>query len=163
MLEVRLSVGGREAGVHHAMNEVFVGRGSGGRAIEAAVAVNGDGLLSTVCDGVIVSTPTGSTAYALSAGGPIVSPDVRAMLLVPVGPHTLSTRPVVLGPEDEVTITFPDPARADACAVIDGDAVQCRRSLDRIEVRLGRRDVSLVKRDGRGFYRALRDTFFSKG
>lgn len=159
-LEVCVQLGGRDGGVHHALNEVFVGRGPGGRAVNVAVAVNGTVLTSAVCDGMIVATPTGSTAYALSAGGPVMAPDVAGMLLVPANPHTLATRPVVLGPNDVVTLTLPDAARASACVVVDGDMLPCRAALDRVDVRVGPHDVALMRLDGRGFYETARDTFF---
>jgi NAD+ kinase len=159
-LEVSLTLGGRPGGRHHALNEVFVGRGPGGRAVEMAAASGGRSLFRAVCDGMIVATATGSTAYALSAGGPVLAPDVRGLLLVPVSPHSLSTRPVVLGPEDSVTLTMPDPARAKACVVVDGDTLPCRAPLDRVDVTLGAGDVSLVRLDGRRFCDVLRETFF---
>lgn len=159
-LRIAATAGGREAGTHHALNEVFVGRGPGGRAVDIAVAVEGDEVFHAVCDGVIVCTPTGSTAYALSAGGPILDPGLRAMVLVPTGPHTLVSRPIVVGEGATVILTFPDAARADACMVVDGDAVPCRSALDGVQVVLGAHDVSLVRLDGRSFYSALHDTFF---
>jgi NAD+ kinase len=158
-LEVSLSLGGRPGGEHTALNEVFVGRGPGGRAVDAAVAVNGIPLSGGVCDGIIVATPTGSTAYALSAGGPVLAPSVEGMLLVTVAPHRLADRPVVLGPGDVVVITLPDDARAGACVSVDGDQVPCRAALDRVEVRIGAHEVALIRLDGRGFYETLRETF----
>lgn len=160
MLEVSLTLGGRPGGTHHALNEVFVGRGAGGRAVDVAASANASPLFRAVCDGMIVATATGSTAYALSAGGPLMAPDVRGMLLVPTSPHTLATRPVVLGPDDTVTLTLPDPARSGVCVVVDGDTLPCRAQLDRVEVAVGPHDVTLVRLDGRGFYDTLRDTFF---
>ena len=153
-LQALVDVGGRQAGGYRALNEIFIGRGSG-RVVELDVAVNGVRLWRMVCDGVIVATPTGSTAYAMSAGGPLVSPDVRGMVLVPVAAHTLLARPVVLGPCDRVEISCPNPARADACITVDGDQVPCRQSLDAVSVWIGDNDVSLVKLDGRGFYEVL--------
>lgn len=153
-LQALVDVGGRPAGDYQALNEIFVGRGSG-RVVELDVAVNGVRLWRMVCDGVIVATPTGSTAYAMSAGGPLISPDVRGMVLVPVAAHTLLARPVVLGPCDRVEISCPNPARADACITVDGDQVPCRQSLDAVSVWIGDNDVSLVKLDGRGFYEVL--------
>lgn len=153
-------LGGRESGTHEALNEVFVGRGAGARAVDVAVEVDGEALARWVCDGVIVSTPTGSTAYALSAGGPIVAPDVRCLLVVPAGPHSLKARPVVLGPESRLTLRLPDPARADACVVIDGDVVPCRRALESVEVATGPTTVRLLRLDGRGFVSSVRHTFF---
>ncbi|MDO8915421.1 MAG: NAD(+)/NADH kinase [Coriobacteriia bacterium] len=159
-LEVTIRLGGRAGGVHHVLNEVFVGRGPGGRAVNMAVAVNGVELTRAVCDGMIVATPTGSTAYALSAGGPVMAPDVAGMLVVTVNPHTLVSRPVVLGPGDVVTLTAPDPARAGVCVMVDGDTLPCRAALDRVDVRVGPQEVALVRLDGRGFYETARDTFF---
>jgi NAD+ kinase len=159
-LEVSVQLGGRAAGTHHALNEVFVGRGPGGRAALVAAAVNGTELTRAVCDGMIVATPTGSTAYALSAGGPVMAPDVAGMLLVVANPHTLAARSVVLGPDDVVTLTVPDPARSGACVVVDGDVLPCRAALDRVDVRVGPHDVVLARLDGRGFYETARDTFF---
>ncbi len=159
-LQVSLTLGGRPGGTHHALNEVFVGRGPGGRAVDVAAHANGTPLMRAVCDGMVVATATGSTAYALSAGGPVLSPDVRGLLLVPVSPHALTTRPVVLGPGDTVALTLPDPARAGACVLVDGDVLPCRAQIDRVDVALGPHDVRLVRLDGRGFYDALRETFF---
>ena len=156
-VQATLEAGGRQAGHYHALNEVFVGRGGGARVVELEVTVNGTKLWRVPCDGMLVATPTGSTAYALSAGGPLVAPDVRGMLLVPVAAHTLATRPLVLGPSDVVEITSPNPARADACITIDGDGVPCRTSLDRVTVTVGEHDVRLLKLDGRGFYEVLAD------
>ncbi|TDB38952.1 MAG: NAD(+)/NADH kinase [Actinobacteria bacterium] len=158
-LQALVDVGGREAGRFHALNEVFVGRGGGARVVELEVCVNGARLWDFPCDGVIVATPTGSTAYALSAGGPIVSPDVRGIVLVPVAPHTLDSRPVVIGPSDTVEISCPNRARADACVTVDGDQVPCRRALDSVTIRAGEHDVRLLKPDGKGFIEVLADKF----
>jgi NAD+ kinase len=158
-LEALVDVGGRQAGSYHALNEVFVGRGGGSRVVELEVRVNGVRLWRFVCDGVIVATPTGSTAYALSAGGPIVSPEVRGIVLVPVAPHSVSVRPVVLGPSDMVEISCPNPARAQACMTVDGDQVPCRTTLDTVSVHHGEHDVRLLKLDGRSFFEVLTDKF----
>ncbi len=158
-LQAVVDVGGREAGRFHALNEIFVGRGGGARVVELEVRVNGARLWEFPCDGVIVATPTGSTAYALSAGGPIVSPEVRGIVLVPVAPHTLDSRPVVIGPSDTVEISCPNPARADACITVDGDQVPCRRALDSVSIWAGEHDVRLLKPDGKGFIEVLADKF----
>lgn len=158
-LEATLVAGGRSAGAQPALNEVFVGRATGARAVALAVAVDGEPLMRTVCDGCIVATPTGSTAYALSAGGPLVAPELRCLSVVPVSPHTLASRPIVLGPGSIVTLTLPDPRRAEACLVVDGDLVPCRQNLEKVEVRLADADVALVRLDGAGFMAGVRDTF----
>ncbi|TLM73167.1 MAG: NAD(+)/NADH kinase, partial [Actinobacteria bacterium] len=159
-LSAEVQVGGREAGTYRALNEVFVGRGPSGRAVRAGVSVNGTLLDTFTCDGVAVATPTGSTAYALSAGGPLLAPDVSGLLVVPVCAHTLRARPIVVAASDTVEISFPDPSRAGACVMVDGDSVPCRQSVERVAVTRGAHDVSLVKLGGRDFYEVCRDEFF---
>jgi|SRR4051794_39240620 NAD+ kinase len=82
-----------------ALNDVAVSRGIGGNMIEFEVRINGEYVYSLRADGLIVATPTGSTAYALSSGGPILHPNLELIALVPVCPHTLSNRPIVVGPD----------------------------------------------------------------
>ena len=85
--------------VMHALNDVVVTRGDTGRILSLDLAINGTPVTTYLCDGLIVATPTGSTAYSLSAGGPILSPDARAIVVNVICPHSLSSRPLVL-PDD---------------------------------------------------------------
>jgi NAD+ kinase len=89
-----------------AMNDVVVSRGAVGSMIEFAVTVDGEFIYSLRADGLIVATPTGSTAYALSTGGPILHPSLPAIALVPISPHTLSNRPVAIRSTSKVEITL---------------------------------------------------------
>jgi len=89
-----------------AFNDVVVSRGAMGSMIEFAVEVNGEFIYALRADGIIVATPTGSTAYALSAGGPILHPALQAIALVPISPHTLSNRPVAIRGSSRVEITL---------------------------------------------------------
>ena len=88
------------------MNDVVVSRGAMGSMIEFAVTVDGEFIYSLRADGLIVATPTGTTAYALSAGGPILHPALQAIALVPISPHTLSNRPVAIRSSSRVEITL---------------------------------------------------------
>jgi NAD+ kinase len=97
-----------------AMNDVVVSRGAMGSMIEFAVTVDGEFIYSLRADGLIVATPTGSTAYALSAGGPILHPALQAIALVPISPHTLSNRPVAIRSSSKVEITLVRGAQARA-------------------------------------------------
>jgi NAD+ kinase len=160
-LSVTVTLGGRESGTHEVLNEVFIGRGAGARAVDVEVAIDGEPLARWVCDGLVIATPTGSTAYALSAGGPFVSPELRALLVVPVGPHTLLARPFVSAADAVVSVTLPDPARADACVLVDGDLLPCRSPLERVDVTLGVHDVRLVRLGQAGFAASVRETFMS--
>jgi NAD+ kinase len=151
---------GRSVGSYRALNEVVVGRGLTGRVVAFELAIDGHRLMNTHADAMIVATATGSTAYALSAGGPVVAPGFGGMVVVPVAPHTLAVRSIVTDPAGTVEITLPDPTRADACITVDGDAKPCRRSIEKVTVSRGAHDVSLVKLDGRDFYETAAVEFF---
>lgn len=159
-LDVAVQAGGRRAGTYRALNEVFVGRSATGRSVELEVRVNEALMGRYLCDGLVVATPTGSTAYALSAGGPLVAPSVRGMIVVPVAAHTLASRPIVTGASDRVRISCPNPARADACVAVDGDHVPCRTLLDSVDVGVGEHDVHLMRLDGREFFEVASQVFF---
>jgi len=88
-----------------ALNDVVVNRGSLGSMIECAVSIDGRFAYGMRADGIIVATPTGSTAYALSAGGPIVTPQLASFLLVPVAPHALTHRPIAISDDCRIAIT----------------------------------------------------------
>jgi NAD+ kinase len=148
-----------EIGRFRALNEVHVGRTERGRVAELAVAVNGTELMRFMCDGVLVATPAGSTAYALSVGGPIVAPEVRGAILVPVAPHTLAARAFVTGPDDVIEVTCPDPARAEACVVVDGASIMCPGAIERVSVRLRPGAVRILRLHGRDFYDVVRRKF----
>lgn len=159
-LRAEITMDGRVTGVYRAMNEVVVSRGPSGRVVTLAVAISGKQIAEHRADGLVIATATGSTAYALSAGGPIVAPGHGGMVVVPVASHTLQARAVVTGPEDSVDISFPDPARRDACVIVDGDVAPCRQQVERVSVRRGDHDVTLVKCHGRDFYETIAEEFF---
>jgi NAD+ kinase len=159
-LKADVFMDGRLAGSYRAMNEVVVSRGASARVIALEVTIDGHRIAELRADGAVVATATGSTAYALSAGGPIVSPGFGGLVVVPVAPHTLLARALVTGPSDTVEIALSDPTRSDACVIVDGDVAPCRRSLDRVIVRRGDHDVALVKLHGRDFYDTVAEEFF---
>jgi NAD+ kinase len=107
-LSVRVKVGGEVIYESWALNEATVEKASRERMLEVVVEVDGRPLSTFGCDGVVMSTPTGSTAYAFSAGGPIVWPSLDAMLLVPLSPHALFGRPLVVGPDSSLAVELLD-------------------------------------------------------
>lgn len=128
-----------------ALNEATVEKADRERMIEVVVEVDGRPLSSFGCDGVIVATSTGSTAHAFSAGGPVVWPDVGAMLLVPLAAHALFARPLVVGPRSAFAIEVVPASQASGVLTLDG-----RRRVDvapgsRIEVTLGSEHVRLAR------------------
>jgi len=154
LLEVSVSRGGQEARVvRTAMNEAVV-RSDGAHIVRLEVSIAGELFTTYAADGLIVATPTGSTAYNLSARGPIVAPELHAFVVTPVAPHQLFDRSMVLSPQDEVRIELIDwrPARllCDGLEVADlapGDSVTCRRGpwLAKV-VTFGRRDFRGILR-----------------
>ena len=159
-LKAEVVMEGRLVGTYLALNEVVVSRGPSGRVVEFDLSVDGHPVLRARADGIVVATATGSTAYALSAGGPVVAPGFGGMVIVPVAAHTLRTRAIVTDQADTIEITLPDPSRADACLVVDGDPTPCRQSIERVTVTRGPSDVLLIKLDGRRFYETLASEFF---
>lgn len=104
ILEGSVMRGGKKVFSTFAMNDVVVSRGAAGSMIEFSVNVDGEFIYTLRGDGLIVATPTGTTAYALSAGGPILHPSLQALALVPISPHTLSNRPVAIRSDTKVEI-----------------------------------------------------------
>ena len=160
-LRAEVEVDGAPFGRFRALNEVVLARGGGAnRVVSVELLIAGTKVAHLRADGIIVATPTGSTAYALSAGGPIVSPEVSGLIVVPIAPHTLASRPIVAGPSDTVEIIAAEPERSESCLTIDGDATPCRGRISRLVVSRGETDVLLVKHDGRDFYRVVAQEFF---
>lgn len=95
-----------------ALNEISIEKAAGARMIEVLVVIDGRPLSRWGCDGIVAATPTGSTAYAFSGGGPVVWPDVEAMLLVPLSAHALFARPLVVGPSSVISLALSDGSNA---------------------------------------------------
>lgn len=137
-----------------AMNDVVVSRGAVGSMIEFAVTVDGEFIYTLRADGLIVATPTGSTAYALSAGGPILHPALQAMALVPISPHTLSNRPVVIRSSSRVEITLV--RGVDARANFDVQAHFTLEPGDVVSVAASARPATLLHPKGYRYFSMLR-------
>ena len=120
MLQVQISNGRDNLNESIALNDVTLSKGNTGRMIELETHVNSEPVGRTRGDGVIISTPTGSTAYALSAGGPILHPLLPAIVFAPICPHTLGHRPMVLDDSSIIELEILDLAGADGNVFIDG-------------------------------------------
>jgi NAD+ kinase len=154
LLEATLTrTGGREERAF-ALNEVAVNRGSLGVMIDCAVAIDGRFVYAMRADGLIVATPTGSTAYALSAQGPIVDPAVAAILLVPVAPHALTNRPLVV--RDSVVVEIALLQGKDASLHCDGQANFPLSKGDRVVVRRAKHRVRLLHPEDHDHFAMLR-------
>ena len=138
-----------------ALNDVVVNKGASGRLIELVVRVDGQFVYDLRSDGLIVATPTGSTAYALSANGPIIHPAVPALALVPISPHTLSNRPIAVSDACVVEITLKH--GADSRLQCDGQPQIDLVADDCLTVRRGPHGVKLVHPEGYRYYNMLRE------
>lgn len=143
---------------NYALNDIVISRSGSLRIIHFHIFVNGHFLKGYSADGIIVATPTGSTGYNMSAGGPIVEPGARLMVITPVCPHTLSTRSIVLSPEDEVEIEI-EPARdgrgQQVEASFDGGCSIPMQAGDRIRIIRSGRATSIVKLSNASFLEVL--------
>ena len=126
-----------------AINDVFITAGEPFRMIELKISVDGQPLAGCVSDGLLISTPTGSTAYNLSAGGPIVSPNIKAMVITPICPHSLSFRPIVINPESTVEV-FGIRLNKGTTVSIDGQASSILSSEDVVKVVREKSDFLIV-------------------
>ncbi|MFK5913899.1 MAG: NAD(+) kinase [Woeseiaceae bacterium] len=139
-----------------AFNDVVVHKWEVARMIETETYINGKFLNSMRSDGLIVSTPTGSTAYALSGGGPILEPDMDAMVLVPICPHTMSYRPIVIGGDSTIEIIVKENQNSHAQVTCDGQINLGVVSGDKITIKKKEKVVRLIHPRKHNHYEILR-------
>lgn len=138
-----------------ALNDFVLHKGGFARVVRLSVAINGESIGVYAADGVIISTPTGSTAYSLSAGGPVVVPTVESILLTPISAHMLAVRPLVLPPDAEITVeTIQNPE--ELIVTVDGQVGTTLGSGDKLVVRRAPNAVRIVRFPGTSFFERLR-------
>ncbi|HWC59019.1 MAG TPA: NAD(+)/NADH kinase [Verrucomicrobiae bacterium] len=138
-----------------ALNDFVINRGIASRLIELHVSVDGDPLSQYRCDGLIISSPTGSTAYSLAAGGAVVYPTADVFQLTPICAHTLSNRSLVLPLTSEISVKVVTPKPATVLSA-DGELVTELCAGDEIRVRRSKRTVRLMHLEGTSFFKTLR-------
>jgi NAD+ kinase len=154
MLSARCIINGEEAGVYDAINDVVVARGSYVRPIEVEALLNGAHITSYIADGLIAATATGSTAYALAAGGPILPPEIRNILLMPVAPHLSVDRAVVLSEGASVFIRVK--TAHEAVVSVDGQDPVHLSSGDGVQINAHKKSLYMIRfEDPYYFYRNL--------
>ncbi|MCX7799878.1 MAG: NAD(+)/NADH kinase [Fimbriimonadales bacterium] len=158
MLQADLVRGGHSIASFHALNEVVVQRSATDRMMVFRVVVDGEKLTSYPADGVLLATPTGSTAYNLSAGGPIVDPSVSAFVMTALAPHSLSSRSLVFRPDAVVELNVV--SRGDAVLTTDGRTRLHILRGDCVRVTRSSRTTKLVQVDPRDFVRKLNALLF---
>jgi NAD+ kinase len=154
VLAARLVRAGHVTGEYIALNDVVITKSAMSRIIDLAVSVDGRHATAYRADGLIISTPTGSTAYNLSAGGPILFPTMDAVVLTPIAPHTLSNRPIVLPGAQRIDVTL----RVDqeVMLTMDGQVGVPLREGDVVEVQKARARIRLMRFETKDFFSVLR-------
>ena len=156
-VDVEAPSGALTAGPRIGLNEAMVEKPSSGRTVNLSVAINGHPFLSYAADGLIVATPTGSTAYSFSARGPIISPLLRTLSLTPVSAHMLFDRTMVFGPTETIRIEVLDDRPA--TVTVDGEEIGMLEKGDAIVCRAAPHEARLVTFGTRDFYRLLKAKF----
>jgi len=142
-----------------ALNDIVISREGMLRVVNFLNYVNGSFLTAYKADGIIISTPTGSTGYSLSAGGPIIAPGASMLLMTPLAPHTLNTRSIVFSPDDKIMVEIGpgrDGGEEKGMASFDGDTSIRLVTGDRIEIERSEQDTRIIKISNRSFLETLR-------
>lgn len=157
MLSGRLFAdGGKQE--RYALNDIVISRCGSLQIVNVRICVNGLFLNDYCADGVIVATPTGSTGYNLSAGGPIVEPSANLLLLTPICPHTLNTRSIVFSPDDEISVEIPlgkDGGEQVVEANFDGSQKAVMRTGDRLVIRRAEKTTGILRLSTESFLTVL--------
>ena len=138
-----------------ALNDVVVHKGGFARVLRIKLSVNGEEIGLLAVDGIVISTPTGSTAYSLSAGGPIVFPTFESILVTPISPHTLAVRPILLPPTAEILVQ-PEDAPEEVLVTVDGQVGTSLRAGHALSIRRSRHQVTIARFAGSSFFGRLR-------
>lgn len=156
MFECSVQRGGAELSRTLGLNETTVLAGPPYAMIEVQLYVDGELATTYSCDGLIVSTPVGSTAHNLAAGGPILEKSLQAFVVSPICPHTLTNRPVVDVAQQVYELAVPEPNEGTSL-LVDGKVLCQVTAQDRIRIERSQAEFQLVEAPGRGYYRTLRD------
>jgi NAD+ kinase len=154
-LDVQLIRGRRAVMRQTVLNDLVINKSALARIIDLGLSIDRQFVAGYRADGLIVATPTGSTAYALSAGGPIIHPNMGALLIAPICPHTLSLRPIVLPDTARVEITLRT-GDSEVYLTLDGQVGHPLRARDRVRVRRGRLPVLMVRTRRDAYFEVLR-------
>ncbi len=138
-----------------ALNDFVLHKGGFARVVRLGITVDGASLGSYACDGIVISTPTGSTAYSLSAGGPVVVPTVESIIITPISAHTLAVRPLVVPPTAEIAVQADDSA-TELLVTVDGQVGANFRDHERLVVKRATESVLIVRFQKTTFFEKIR-------
>ena len=137
------------------LNDIFISTKNTGKILNFDIYYDGEFISSVKADGVLISTPTGSTAHSLSAGGPILHPDIPAMLITPVSPHTLTNRPIVVSDKGFIDIVITKDLK-NTNIVIDGQNLKHKLEINKVRIKLFEESVKLIRPHGKTYFDILR-------
>ena len=155
LLKASVNRQGEKVAQSYSLNDTVVSKGFQARMIKLEIFINDQFVTSLRGDGLIVSTPTGSTAYSLSSGGPIINPSVDALLLTPISPHTLTNRPVVVSAASKVEIILKSKDEG-AMVTFDGQVGFALRQEDVVQVSATENKIILARTPQKNYYEILR-------
>ncbi len=146
-----------------ALNELAIGRGSSGRIVDFSLTISGAQVADMRGDGLVLATATGSTAYALSAGGPLVSPEHEGLVVVPIAPHSLNSRAIVTARGDVVEVSMEEShASRETTLFVDGEPLVFTEPVTKVFARVGSDPTVLLRYKGEGFYDRIAGVFFGR-
>ena len=160
LLDVKILNNDQEAFIGHAINDLVINKTKTGRMINVLTSIDGNYVNSNEGDGYIVSTPTGSTAYSLSCGGPIINPNSDSFLLVPIAPHTLTNRPMVISSNCDIKLEFADQDDDLIEISLDGEIISEISGSDCIMISKSTSTVEFIHPNQYDYYETLRSKLF---
>ena len=146
---------GSEISEFRVLNDAAINKGALARIIDLKATINGEYVTTFKADGLILSTPTGSTAYSLSAGGPIVYPSLNTILITPICPHTLTNRPIIVPDDGVISITL-ESVSEEVVLTLDGQVGFPLERADTVEIKKAKGRVLLIESPYKGYYEVLR-------
>ena len=147
---------GSEPQAFYALNDIVVDRGKSHRLLNCELLANDDFVAKYNADGLIVATPTGSTAYSLASGGPIVMPTFGSMVVTPICPHTLTLRPIVFPDDQILEISFPEDGEKDMALAVDGQVNEYLKSTAKVVIQKAPYKINMVNFTDSNYFNTLR-------
>ena len=147
---------GSEPQAFYALNDIVVDRGKSHRLLNCELLANDDFVAKYKADGLIVATPTGSTAYSLASGGPIVMPTFGSMVVTPICPHTLTLRPIVFPDDQILEISFPEDGEKDMALAVDGQVNEYLKSTAKVVIQKAPYKINMVNFTDSNYFNTLR-------
>lgn len=149
--------------VFYALNDAVVTKNALSRIVDLSIQIDGDAVAKYRADGIILATPTGSTAYSLSAGGPVVDPQMRCMLMTPICPHSLFSRSIMFSEDSCLSISTHCSPGTSAFLTVDGEHGRPLQSDDVVTVRKAELSASLIRLKPQAFYQVLHEKLVDRG